>query len=881
MKMATTSIIEGEGTALNNCNTTGGGCNSPLHISNGMAADENISENDGYVVSGVVCERGNNCNSPQQQHQQLLTKRKQYKRKHTLRAIFRSASLVLLLGGYALYNHFGNNDAGLGRRIDNNSDASQRLRNGIGVDYNLENTISRQQQQLLNGKRITRILQGEEGDNITSDENSEGGNEPQASTLATPLGADTAEDCPELDKANPTWLAVFYAIGTLYMFLALAIVCDEFFVPALEEISCEHHLNLSMDVAGATLMAAGGSAPELFTNFVGTFQESDIGIGTIVGSAVFNVLFVIGMCSILSKDVLTLTWWPLFRDCSYYAVGLIVLSLLAGVLSKGKVAWWESVILLAMYVGYVVLMYFNRRLYKKLTGKELVLGGESEDTAAENEEGDIADGLHSLALQTENGADVSEAAAMNGSGLTSTTTTANTSTTPKNEGGEHSPASSDDFVDSTTPKQNSPRKTASTRSIQIIADPCASIQKGSGHSQTDFRWPGTFRAGVLKMLLHPESYEEKGGVGIVAKIQGDVDQVFRQIDVNGDGSIDKSELGHLFCKLGHDLSEEELDAVFTSLDLDGNGTICEEEFSKWYVKSEERILSKVKPIFDTFDVDKSGTIDRDEVRQLLRTLEPSVTEEDVDDAIKSMYKSGSTEEITYEEFTDWYVHSIIYTKQQAKIEKEMEEAAEGVCAALTPPRGEGIFAWMKYLLVLPLVACLTFTVPDVRRPGLGKWCYVSFILSIVWIGIFSYLMVDWVEILGNTIGVPSVVMGYTILAAGTSVPDLLSSVIVARMGEGDMAVSSSIGSNIFDILVGLPLPWLCFSLVKQRSVVIQAQGIWISIFVLIGMLVAIIAIVHCQGWKMTRTLGGMMFVLYFAFLVQAILLEYYRNPCFG
>ena len=32
------------------------------------------------------------------------------------------------------------------------------------------------------------------------------------------------------------------------------------------------------------------------------------------------------------------------------------------------------------------------------------------------------------------------------------------------------------------------------------------------------------------------------------------------------------------------------------------------------------------------------------------------------------------------------------------------------------------------------------------------------------------------------------------------------------MGQGDMAVSSSIGSNIFDILVGLPLPWLMFAL---------------------------------------------------------------------
>ncbi len=46
------------------------------------------------------------------------------------------------------------------------------------------------------------------------------------------------------------------------------------------------------------------------------------------------------------------------------------------------------------------------------------------------------------------------------------------------------------------------------------------------------------------------------------------------------------------------------------------------------------------------------------------------------------------------------------------------------------------------------------------------------------------------------------VMGLTILAAGTSIPDLITSVIVARKGLGDMAVSSSIGSNIFDVCVG-------------------------------------------------------------------------------
>ena len=47
--------------------------------------------------------------------------------------------------------------------------------------------------------------------------------------------------------------------------------------------------------------------------------------------------------------------------------------------------------------------------------------------------------------------------------------------------------------------------------------------------------------------------------------------------------------------------------------------------------------------------------------------------------------------------------------------------------------------------------------------------------------------------------------------------DLLSSLIVARQGEGDMAVSSSIGSNIFDILVGLPLPWILYMVYKSIS----------------------------------------------------------------
>jgi len=61
-------------------------------------------------------------------------------------------------------------------------------------------------------------------------------------------------------------------------------------------------------------------------------------------------------------------------------------------------------------------------------------------------------------------------------------------------------------------------------------------------------------------------------------------------------------------------------------------------------------------------------------------------------------------------------------------------------------------------------------------------------------------------------------MGLTIIAAGTSIPDILSLIVVARAGRGDMAVSSSIGSNIFDIIVGLPLPWLVFAIYFQTPI---------------------------------------------------------------
>lgn len=132
------------------------------------------------------------------------------------------------------------------------------------------------------------------------------------------------EDFFSIEDRRRGWV-ILHVIGMMYMFISLAIVCDEFFVPALGVITDK--LAISADVAGATFMAAGGSAPELFTSLIGVFiAHSNVGIGTIVGSAVFNILFVIGMCALFSREVLHLTWWPLFRDVTSYILHTTILN---------------------------------------------------------------------------------------------------------------------------------------------------------------------------------------------------------------------------------------------------------------------------------------------------------------------------------------------------------------------------------------------------------------------------------------------------------------------------------------------------------------------------------------------------------------------------
>ncbi|KAH8059930.1 calcium, potassium:sodium antiporter [Aureococcus anophagefferens] len=415
------------------------------------------------------------------------------------------------------------------------------------------------------------------------------------------------------------------------------IVCDNFFGPALD--CMVEKWEIDDDVAGATFMAAGGSAPELATSFMGQFvSRSDIGFGTIVGSAVFNVLFVIGMCAlVVPGGALPLTWWPLFRDCSYYIMGLLVL---AACVSDESMVWYEALILFLLYLCYVTIMAYNE-----------------------------------------------------------------------------------------------PLEIFTTR--QFGMEKNAKVRPG-----------GEDRPSIARAAAEAKKAASDGGATTV--------EIYDSVPPDGPGAADKAANGGEEAKGGEEEDEDEWEDPWA-----------------WPDDAPDRIL---------------------------------------------------------------------------------------------------------FIVAAPLKVCLYGTLPDCAHPDKKKWFLGTFAGSLMWLVVFAYMMVVWTTIIGSVVGIGDYIMGLTVLAAGTSIPDALSSMYMAREGRGDMAISSSIGSNVFDILVGLPVPTLTKYLVvaiignplKNASWDFSTTGIAFDTIMLLSMVALVVLSVMRNNWTLDLKLGLVMFSLYFLFLAVSI-----------
>ncbi|KAF4090429.1 hypothetical protein AMELA_G00051650 [Ameiurus melas] len=519
-----------------------------------------------------------------------------------------------------------------------------------------------------------------------------------------------------------------HIIAAMYMFYALALVCDDYFVPSLEKI-CER-LHLSEDVAGATFMAAGSSAPELFTSVIGVFiTKGDVGVGTIVGSAVFNILCIIGVCGIFAGQAVRLSCWTLMRDSTYYTISVATLIVF---IYDEKVTWWESLVLILMYLVYILIMKCNSYLVHYFEWRKKKTTNLGNGTASST---DLDDGCDATAVLLK--------------------------------------------------KANFHRKP----SVLMVDELLSAYPHQLSFSEAGMRI-------MITSHFSPRTRLTMASRMLIME---------RQRLINGHFSNGDSEVTVKF-------------PVRRGME---NGIVgVERGLNTW----------------------RNGHCDDD-----TRGADPGTdTENENEDN-----ENNENDE-----------------------EEEEEDENEGPFVPFHCPGG--MCNKVKWLLAWPLSLLLFFTVPNCASPRWERWFMVTFITSTLWIAGFSYIMVWMVTVIGFTLGIPDVIMGITFLAAGTSVPDCMASLIVARQGLGDMAVSNSIGSNVFDILVGLGLPWTLQTLAIDygSTIHLNSKGLIFSVGLLLASVFLTVLGVHLNKWTLDKRLGFACVLMYAVFLCFSILIEF-------
>ena len=115
-------------------------------------------------------------------------------------------------------------------------------------------------------------------------------------------------------------------------------------------------LNISEKVIGLTIVALGTSLPELATSITAAIKgESDIAIGNIVGSNIFNMLLIIGVSAIISPITYNVTY---NFQMAILFVGMIMITVFPFIKPKDKLSRLEGLACVLLYVFYTIKLFF-------------------------------------------------------------------------------------------------------------------------------------------------------------------------------------------------------------------------------------------------------------------------------------------------------------------------------------------------------------------------------------------------------------------------------------------------------------------------------------------------------------------------------------------
>jgi len=157
-------------------------------------------------------------------------------------------------------------------------------------------------------------------------------------------------------------------------------------------------------------------------------------------------------------------------------------------------------------------------------------------------------------------------------------------------------------------------------------------------------------------------------------------------------------------------------------------------------------------------------------------------------------------------------------------------------------------------------------------PSAEDHYWIVFTISILLIGLWTFVMVDACDRIGCILNVSDLVMGLIFLAAGTSVPDALGSIAVAKQGEGDMAVANALGSNVFDIMLGLGVPWTIKNGFLGGDIVFAGAKDELVKYVIIltAVLFVFIGSLIINKWTLDKRMGAVLIGFYVIYVIYTM-----------
>jgi len=175
-----------------------------------------------------------------------------------------------------------------------------------------------------------------------------------------------------------------------------------------------------------------------------------------------------------------------------------------------------------------------------------------------------------------------------------------------------------------------------------------------------------------------------------------------------------------------------------------------------------------------------------------------------------------------------------------------------------------VFLLLFALYVLSLIRSAHADEPETDEGEKNSpiWkCVLLILTGIAMIILGGKLAVYSAEEIARACGMSETLIGLTIVAAGTSLPELVTSVVAARKGEVNLAIGNAVGSNIFNILLILGISSVI------HSIPLTAESV-IDLFVLIG--ISIMTLVFsASGKRINRVEGAVMVLSYTAYVAFA------------